>query len=363
MEGFSLESDLQELVKTSRFLQAIIDKTTQLKLIKYPDCDKKKLKWNRIEWASRWFFVNLAKGNIINFHIYRFENNDLNSQEIVSILENIDKGPRRNSRETSSDSDPESPRLATEEKSKLLNLLGIEENTKLKISDVHYGKVLEFMGYRVKIDFRRLSLLMDKYLGPANRSMEYIFSVAFRYNLVAESGFQLAIPPEVVGIFQFECFGSAYNTVKPYFSAFPEVEKYFGCRGSFFTSLIPAEFDLVTFNPPFVEIVFEMATKRLLQQMKNRQLTAVCTLPVWDPETQNERGFRQLNKRFEAFDMLINSPYLKEKIVLNREQAPFYDHISRKLISAVNIHVIILSSGNPKITLSTIINAWPKIKI
>lgn len=359
--GFCLENDLQELVRTSRFLQAIIDKTSQIKLHKYPDCDRKKLKWNRIEWAARWFFVNLAKGNIVNFHIYRFENVDLNEHEIINILETIDKGSRRNSNCNSDDSDPESPRISLEEKSKILTLLDIDYpiGDKLKITSTDYGKILEFMGYRVKIDFRKLSLLIDKYIGPSHRTMEYVFSLAFRYNLVSESGFQLAIPPEVVRLLQFECFGSAYNTIKPYFSAFPEVEKYFGSRGGFFTTDIPPEFDLVSFNPPFVEIVFEMASKNLLKQMKSRPLTVVCILPVWDPKTQGEHGFPQLNKKFEAFDLLVNSPYIKEKIVLNKDRAPFYDHINKKLISAVNIHVIILSSGNPKINLETIINNWP----
>ena len=365
----SLESDLNELVRTSRFLQAIIDKTSQIKINTYPQCDRKKLKWNRIEWASRWFFVNLAKGNIINFHINKFENNDLSSEEITAILENVEKIPRRSSNDKNSDSDPESPRVALDlcivssemEKSKILNLIGSDNSNKMKLINAHYGKILEFMGYRVKMDFQKLNLLINKYIGPPEQMMEHIFSVGFRYNLVAESGFQLAIPPEVVRLFQFECFGSAYNTVCPYFSAFPEVEKYFGSRGDFFKNDIPNEFDIVSFNPPFVEIVFEMASKKLLEQMQKRQLTIVCTLPVWDPVSQSEHGFRQMGKKFEAFDLLVNSPFLREKIILNRDRAPFYDHINKKLISAVNIHILILSSGSPKITLQSILAAWPRV--
>jgi|TARA_B100000524_G_scaffold341625_1_gene235884 phosphorylated CTD-interacting factor 1 len=84
-----------------------------------------------------------------------------------------------------------------------------------------------------------------------------------------------------------ECFASPLNATLPdYFSAFPDVDSFFGSRGSFFgANPIEGSFEV---NPPYVPEVLLAAVhhaKRLLAtaEAAARALSFVFVVPTWTP--------------------------------------------------------------------------------
>lgn len=437
---YNLESDLENLIITNKFIHYLIEKSMELTLSKFPNCDKSKLKWNRIEWVSRYFFINLAKGNIENFHIKSFENDLFDNRQIEGFLEharnfyeerkklestkeselrensdfqgksnsdNSDNEQVSGSSESSprsgfsgNSNDPESPRELGNSFYKFLGeydkeipdsqgksnvncsensfikskkvpgdgFLEIESYSECKVTKKRYKKhiILEYKGLTVSLSNIKYSILTSKYKYLSKFRSEIIFACAFRYQTIGDNNFHLAIPPSVVNLVHFECFGNPWNAIKPCFTALPEIDQYFGSKGNYFTDDIPKNYNIISFNPPYDEEIFKMAVNRLILQMRCREkspeeLTVLATLPVWDPETQDKYKFYKdkkfEGKKFEGMDILRSSGLIRESIVLTKEQAPFYDYITKKFVSAVNIHLMILCTGKPKLTLAQV---WPR---
>lgn len=361
---YNLDSEIENLRITAKFLKIILDKSIKIMEDKFviPEKRKKQLRWNRMEWVTRNFFINLAKGNIDAFCIKRFVNNLIPDDQILQILERLD-GKKRWSNDSlfsdSSGSENElSPRFTSEPDSEIRPESKIVEKTSRS------KKILEYDGLKVFLSATQYKLLGDKYRYIESCKKEIIFGTAFRYQTLGADNFHLAMPASVVQLVEFECFGSPFNTQKPYFSAFPEVDCYFGSWGNFFRDPIPLTCNIISFNPPFDEEIFKMAANSLIAQMRTRkgELTVICTLPVWDPETQDKHNFYRdkkfEGKKFEGLDILKASGLIKESIVLTKDEAPFYDYVTKKYVHATNIHLLICATGMPRVTLSEVIKKW-----
>ena len=392
--SYRLDSELENLIITNMFLKFMVRKTMEKTLQTFPECDRHKLKWNRKEWVTRYFFINLCKGNIINFCIKEFENNIFNSEQIENFLatcrrsvpiKNLELGDSSSSDDSSPDISPrdsgESPRSKSLPE---FQITARYEQIKPKrasggfipVSVNSKGgkfKILEYQGLSVKTTEFKYNILLNKCKAPETIKKQVLFGCLFRYELISGNNFHLAIPPNVVKLVQFECFGSpfnsfnSYNGFVPYFSAFPEVDRYFGSLGDYFIDLIPSDVNIISFNPPYDEEIFKIAVNRLILQMICRkdsveELTVVATLPVWDPETQDKYNFYKdkkfAGKNFEALNILKESGLIKEDRVLTREEAPFYDYITKTYVTAVNIHLIILCTGKPRLTVAQILTQW-----
>lgn len=397
MEGFipeyQLDLDLENLAITNMFLKTVIKKSTDQTLQKFPECDRHKLKWNRKEWATRYFFINLCKGNIVNFCIKTFENNIFSAEQVDKFLvdckksvstkileedyssssgEDSDISPRNTIESPKSRSLPEFQMVSRfEEACHNRNRRASADCTSInKISITSKNgkfKILEYRGLSVKTTDFKYNILVNKCKAPESIKKQVLFGCIFRYELISGNNFHLAIPPNVAKLVQFECFGSPFNSIGPHFSACPEVDQYFGSLGDYFIDNIPSNVNTISFNPPYDEEIFKIAINRLIFQMNCRkdsseELTVLATLPVWDPETQDKHNFYKdkkfEGKNFEGMDILRGSGLIKDAKVLTREEAPFYDYVTKTYVTAVNIHLIILCTGKPRLTIAQVLTQW-----
>ena len=97
MADYSLDKDFEVLDATNKFLKTILNRSIEYsrKLLREKREIKKindeAIRWDRMKWLTKHFFLNLAKGNIVNFEILSFENDIFSAAEITQILEKIKK--------------------------------------------------------------------------------------------------------------------------------------------------------------------------------------------------------------------------------------------------------------------------------
>lgn len=285
-------------------------------------------------WFSRNFYLNLARGNIKNFIIEKFESKDLDSERVKIILKN-------------------------------------PERTEIVDWTINNDSEVEFLFKKKRIgtSLRIYKILGDKYTGKEKRRGEQIFKVLLRYWALGFDNNYLSIPGKVVqykNSFDLECFGSPFNTHIGYFGPFPEIEENFGSVGSYFSDLLPA--GTATFNPPYDEEFIELAAARLLKVLKKREITVFCVLPVWDAEEREILGLPLYDPKgekvktideaaaFVGYDMLVDSEFMKEQAVW--KNVSFYDFLSDSYISIGPVIVMILSSTKTKLKLEKLREIW-----
>lgn len=369
----NFDKELMKIDDFQRFKQALLDKAMVIKRGNLQGHELKTARYKAQKWFTSWFYANIAMGNIVNFKVFRFVNDLVPDTIIAQFLENIAKATKRYTPPSfdsdSSDSDSQSPESESDSPRKI---------DYKKIEGKHYeppSVMYEYGRMKLKISRNLEGYLRSKYSGPPENISAAIFMVGLRYQTIGFDNHYLSIPRSVVSrCIDFELFGSPFNTLyrDRYFSPFPEVETAFGSRGDFFSVPFPVEYDRFSFNPPFDEIVMEKAVDRLLIQMSVRPMTILCILPVWDPETQSKIGAPMFDdqgnttndfakaRRFVAFNKLTASPYVSERKVQMRDidRPFFYDYLTQKNILPINVHLVIMSNGPPKITLKDVIAAW-----
>lgn len=158
----------------------------------------------------------------------------------------------------------------------------------------------------------------------------------------------LSIPPKLLirlGI-DTELFGTPLNTSLPKFcSPFPDIEKQFGSQGSFLNYKLQSG-KRYTFNPPYDLELMNICIIKLLDQLKSTpDLQIIAILPVWDPQTQKELGLKQHNTEFKGFNDLLDSGYVYDRTVLDKDSYPYFDYFSSNLIPASTTHCIILTNN------------------
>lgn len=120
-----------------------------------------------------------------------------------------------------------------------------------------------------------------------------VLCLLLRYEALGGHGYQAAVSEAAFEVLRrrlgvsCECFASPLNATLPdYFSAFPDVDSFFGSRGSFFgANPIEGSFEV---NPPYVPEVLLAAVhhaKRLLAtaEAAARALSFVFVVPTWTP--------------------------------------------------------------------------------
>ncbi len=248
-----------------------------------------------------------------------------------------------------------------------------QEPNKLYIRNLKHIRLYSYNGIKAEIPYVMDNILRARYLGNPNLMDERIYLLGLRYNVIGIDNHYLSVPPYVAKLFSLQLFGSPFNTFDcPYFSAFPEAEKLFGSRGTYFLSPFPAEYDTFIFNPPYDETVIDLAVSRLVQQMWLRPMTVLCTLPVWDAASQlkigavmtDENGNNttdfQKARKFGPVGRLLSCPYFKEHAIKRKDvdNPVFYDCVSNKKFAPCNTHLILLSNGPLKVSMKQILSAW-----
>jgi hypothetical protein len=428
-----MDTELQKITETSEFKKYLLDRAIPRKVGHVTGHELKRARWQAQKWWSQWLFENIAKGNVEDFRILRFENDLISPVEIEEILELIRRKRRiRNSdshiysfvpiqRSSSSESDtphlrrpltppdigrhsssssdsdsnsdgsPPKPGVSSPRESINSNdsdprpVTILSRRTSLSPREINdgfqkvvrtksgrYNKVYEYNGVKLEISYILDNLLRQRYIGPPEDIEENVYLVGLRYQVIGIDNHYLSIPPKVASLFSFELFGSPFNTVCPYFSAFPEIESLFGAKGNYFLHPFPMEYNTFIFNPPYDETVIDMAITKLLGQMATRPMTVFCTLPLWDAESQrkcglpmsNEKGDLTTNfeeaRKFVPISRLLTCTYIKEHAIrLKERDNPFFvEYPTGKKFAPINIHFIILSNGPAKITMTQVLQAW-----
>jgi len=160
----------------------------------------------------------------------------------------------------------------------------------------------------------------------------YIWYTCFLYDLLDGKGLQWAVPPSVLNILQnrlgcdTELFASPFNNhYDKYYSLFPTDEAC-GSLGNFFTAK-DEDFQRGTFqiNPPFIDILFTITTKRVLKLLEiadnnSESLTFIYIMPTWD--------------EFDTCTLLSESPFCVKNIILKAHMHYYYQYINESFIKA-----------------------------
>lgn len=176
----------------------------------------------------------------------------------------------------------------------------------------------------------------------------------------------LSLPPIFVGI---ELFGSCINTHNTEYCSLFKIEKLFCSLGSFWDYTFHKS-EVYLCNPPFdVNLIKNMA-EYLLQNLKTTkyEVIVIITLPIWDSDTQRMIGAKDFKMKFEGYELLINSKFMREKIVLDKSIYKYWDYSKERSIAVSHTHLIILSNINyieykKVFNLEKLINAWRNFSI
>lgn len=300
---------------------------------------------------TQWFYDNMLMGNIdflqtnsasltVNNFVIKSRNIVITEEKIKSYLE-----------------------LST-------MLISLNSDSKTVSSDIIFtlhNEVItaRYHSFEFQSVYNMYLLSKKRYVGNPNFLSSHLFALLAIYNTIEIDNNYLSVPQAVVGtLCDFEFFGSPFNTMKPYFSPFPYLERQFGSYGNFFT----ADFALLDgfrrflFNPPFTELFFERAATRIiqfLQYRKERKLPAsiLAILPVWDPETQVLIGAPNFEAPLQGFTTIKNSPFLREHNVW-RGQVKFYNYLTHSDAPITNLHICILATDSPEITVAQVHKYW-----
>ncbi len=463
----NFESELTIICETREFKKRLLTIAIPRKVGEVTGKDLQKARWQAQKWWSQWLFDNIAKDNLDDFRIKRFENDLVSPLEVEAILKEIRENvlvskiremsikqtelDRTNEIKienrsefraenrfeirgeviSESNSEASSPRASSDDEKKIIKTCSgtnlkdkkideikrrsldmkeadfesdllepcLQTNTgtssppglifisgvndhknmynqepgKLYIRNLKVLRLYSYNGIKAELPYTMDQILRNRYSGPPGLVDEKIYLLGLRYNVIGIDNHYLSVPPDVARLFDLQLFGSPFNTFdRPYFSAFPKVERFFGSRGTYFSSPFPAEYNTFIFNPPYDETVIDLAVTRLIQQMWLRPMTVLCTLPVWDAASQlkigavmtDENGNNttdfQKARKFSPVGRLLSCPYFKDHIIKKKEtdNPVFYDCVNNKKFAPCNTHLILLSNGTPKITLQQILAAW-----
>lgn len=190
---------------------------------------------------------------------------------------------------------------------------------------------------------------------------DLIFSLLYRYSLLDDKNQQLAISipfkNQLKKNYQvdFELFGSGINRFfSNYCSLFYDIEKYFGSRGSFFTTY-PMYGNFMC-NPPYDADIMRDMSIHLVKcldraEKKHRKLLFIITIPVWDYETlvdiKSSCGIKNEiidYGDYESLTILKKSKYFKESYKFCKEDFPYFNFREGRYIAASNTYIIIVKT-------------------
>ena len=209
--------------------------------------------------------------------------------------------------------------------------------------------------------YTKMKTRLEKNLTNIDFIHMLMFCVMYRYKYISGDNQQLAISNDVkdkiksILDINFELFASAINCYSDNFSSlFPDIEHYFGSKGSFF-SFTPIE-GFYLANPPYYTNIIEAMAKHLLKALDNTILPLgfIITVPIWDYPTLDElqtkchidKKYVQKSKEYGEYvglNLLIESKYCHKKIKVCSNKFVYTDHLTGKLARNVaNTYVIII---------------------
>jgi hypothetical protein len=215
-----------------------------------------------------------------------------------------------------------------------------ENNDKLiqiSCSDMQMNRLLKiYKGSDFENDYKKL-LLRYYYLGGLNNS--------------------LSIPPSVINSYHsHELFGTPINTSSNFCSPFSD-ETIFSSHGSFF-NFTDYQPDTVYFaNPPFDDKFCTDVANKLISDLHANLFTLIVVIPVWDTEQQKKYNIKNFGLPFDAYNLLIHSPFFIQEMYLNKNVYHFFNYFKQKNVFISHTHLINL--GKP-IDINKLVETWLK---
>lgn len=200
--------------------------------------------------------------------------------------------------------------------------------------------------------YQKLQYQYNLYLKkhPHSYSFEQLcISLILRYETVDASNEQLACSPEFYHDmklkynFNFELFGSAFNTQYTYFgSFFDDIEKYFMSQGPY--QSIQCISGHYVANPPFIEkVIYDFALyieDQFVKSHNKKPLSFFITIPAW--KSNEEYG------EYRGFEMMKKSKYLTYFKEIPQNEARFYDYLRNKIVYPCGIFFLLLQNQKDK---------------
>lgn len=195
---------------------------------------------------------------------------------------------------------------------------------------------------RSQEDFARLA----QHYGPKYYNAAYALGLRYSYIRLTGHGLARAYKEDTKRSSNdplvCEGFASAFNHYfDRYYSAFPDLEKFFGSRGCFFKISWEQEPPDMTYYlcPPFDESLMELCVDRVLNVLNKHSVsrpTFVFSIPgSWT--------------NFSALEKLKGSSWVRDSIDYSKGKLPFIDYMATKekdrIIYPTDICVITLSIG------------------
>jgi hypothetical protein len=237
------------------------------------------------------------------------------------------------------------------------------KNVNVSIQTHNTHVVLSYNNINYRIDTETYNRILSQQIIKTNYNINNIlWCLYFRYNLLDFfSGMQGSCSPQYYKHlhktydFEVECFGSFINhTYKYYFGLFYDLEKYFGCLGNYFNcNLIKGSYVV---NPPFIVQFINNTINHIVSLLNKNAITFFIILPLWSiHERQLLNNINKCKNKYKTdydndveYDKLKNNKYMYKYLLYCKEQFPYYNYITSRLINYTATNVIILNSNKIK---------------
>ena len=195
---------------------------------------------------------------------------------------------------------------------------------------------------RMQEDFSQLA---QRY-GPDRYHAAYALGVRYSYLRLAAHGLSRAYKEETKlspnDRLACECFASAFNHYfDQYYSAFPDLETFFGSRGCFFKADWKRELQGMTYylNPPFDASLINLCVDRVFEVLKG-DLVSEARFIFTVPGSWTD---------FPALEKLKKSPWTVKITDYQKGKLPFIDYMAKegcRIIYPTDICEVILTNAH-----------------
>lgn len=264
-------------------------------------------------------------------------------------------------------------------KNKLLKNIKKHINDKTEVTVKHSDELVNFY---VSIDnnknkhktYQKIYTLNDKFYDRLNMLSPkhhdnldmYVISLLKRYEYFSTERFGITLSANEIYDFikisgyednTLEAFaGSLNSNLKNYCSLFPDIESYFGSKGSFFKyPLDKCEYNIIISNPPYITSVMHLYAKKILQYMDTcKNAVSIIVIPDWRSRkeyesdkniqfTYRENKQDRQNVMYDGYYQLRESKYFSDIYCIGSYE---YDDYFRGIKRVIDFNTLIIVISN-----------------
>lgn len=220
-----------------------------------------------------------------------------------------------------------------------------------KLSENNYKRLVKkYTNKNISVDYAICNLLL-RYTYYGEEKQGICLSANSIYEWVKLNNYQTDA---------LELFAGSLNSNLPnYCSLFPDIEKYFGSKGSMFLYKKIYKYDLLISNPPYLTNVMTSSANIIIKYLsETKKGFAIVNVPDWRSNLQYKFDNANLinkhikigvleqkrqDSEYENYQILSSSPYFRKTIMIgNYKYKNFFDNNFASIRD--NILIIVLSS-------------------